>query len=160
MLSDIYHFSITLKMINYIQEIEFLNIKQPMDRDFLYTLEAETFNALAHPARIEILELLRDSEACVCHIQTMLDQRQAYISQHLNVLRRAGLVTCRKEGLRVYYQARNPQVYALLEAVKTVLLVSGQWQPDLTIPTGVGRRNQACTCPQCSSELLTNRVKV
>ena len=56
-----------------------------MDRKLLYTLEAETLQALAHPARLEILELLRDGEACVCHIQAMLDQRQAYISQHLNI---------------------------------------------------------------------------
>jgi DNA-binding transcriptional ArsR family regulator len=131
-----------------------------MDQDSLYTLEAETFNALAHPARIEIIELLRDGEACVCHIQAMLDQRQAYISQHLNVLRRAGLVTCRKEGLRVYYQARHPQVYEILDHVKNVLLASGQWQPGTSGSTEPAKRKQACTCPQCSSELSANRVNI
>jgi DNA-binding transcriptional ArsR family regulator len=129
-----------------------------MNRDFLYTLEAETFNALAHPARIEILELLRDGEACVCHIQAMLDQRQAYVSQHLNVMRRAGLVACRKEGLRVYYHTRNPQVYEILDHVKTVLLASGQWEPGQTSPVELPRRKQACNCPQCSSQLATDRA--
>jgi DNA-binding transcriptional ArsR family regulator len=123
-----------------------------MDRMPFYTLEAETLNALAHPARLEILELLREGEACVCHIQAMLDQRQAYISQHLNVLRRAGLVTCRKDGLRVYYQVSDPQIFEVLHQVETVLQKSRQWQPDTTATADVDQRKQACTCPQCSSE--------
>ena len=93
-----------------------------------FKIEAEVINGMAQPIRLEILELLRDGEVCVCHIQAMLDQRQAYISQHLNVLRRAGLVTYRKEGLRVYYKVRNPQVYEVLDHVKIVLQLSGQWQ--------------------------------
>jgi DNA-binding transcriptional ArsR family regulator len=121
-----------------------------MDRKLFYTLEAETLNALAHPARLEILELLRDGEACVCHIQAMLDQRQAYISQHLNVLRRSGLVTCRKEGLRVYYQVSHPQIYEVLHQVETVLQESRQWRPDTSGSVDLARRKQACTCPQCS----------
>ncbi len=72
----------------------------------IYENEAQVFYALAHPVRLEILELLRGGEACVCHIQAMLGQRQAYISQHLNVLRKAGLVSSRKDGQRVYYQDR------------------------------------------------------
>ncbi len=121
-----------------------------MDRKLLYNLEAETLNALAHPARLEILELLRDGEACVCHIQAMLDQRQAYISQHLNVLRRAGLVTCRKEGLRVYYQVSDPEIYEMLHQVETILQESRQWEPGSIETTDLVRRKQACTCPQCS----------
>jgi len=123
-----------------------------MDRKLLYTLEAETLNALAHPARLEILELLRDGEACVCHIQVMLDQRQAYISQHLNVLRRAGLVTCRKEGLRVYYQVSDPRIYEMLHQVEAVLQDLPQWQPGTAGSVEPVQRKQACTCPQCSSE--------
>jgi DNA-binding transcriptional ArsR family regulator len=123
-----------------------------MDRTHLYTLEAETLNALAHPARLEIIELLRDGEACVCHIQAMLDQRQAYISQHLNVLRRSGLVTCRKEGLRVYYQVSDPQIFEVLHQVEAVLQKSRQWQPDSARTADLVRKRQACTCPQCSSQ--------
>jgi ArsR family transcriptional regulator len=123
-----------------------------MDRKLLYTLEAETLQALAHPARLEILELLRDGEACVCHIQAMLDQRQAYISQHLNILRRAGLVTCRKEGLRVYYQVSDPQISEMLHQVETVLQESRQWQPGTSGSVDLARQKQACTCPQCSLE--------
>ena len=86
------------------------NAKKLIDKNHtLCSNEAELLNALSHPARLEILELLRDGESCVCHIQAMLDHRQAYISQQLNILRQAGLITSRKEGLRVYYQDQRPR---------------------------------------------------
>lgn len=111
---------------------------------------AELFNALAHPSRLEILELLRDGEACVCHIQAMLEQRQAYISQHLNVLRQAGLVASRKEGLRVYYQISDPRLYEVIDQVGTILQSSGKWQP--VVQTDLTEQKKACTCPQCSGQ--------
>jgi ArsR family transcriptional regulator len=121
----------------------------------IYEIEAEVFGALSHPARLEILELLRDGEACVCHIQAMLDQRQAYISQHLNVLRQAGLVTNRKEGLRVYYQLTGPEVLELVDHTRTALQSLGEWQDagQLAVtssPTPSPILAKACNCPQCA----------
>jgi DNA-binding transcriptional ArsR family regulator len=87
-----------------------------------YNLPAKVFNALAHPSRLEILELLRDGEACVCHIQAMLDLRQAYISQHLNVFAadwcpvvRMAMVDTRQRWLCFW-----------IDGMKT-LQVTGQW---------------------------------
>jgi DNA-binding transcriptional ArsR family regulator len=48
---------------------------------------AVRFKALAHPVRLQILDMLRSGEACVCHMETALNKRQAYISQQLMVLR-------------------------------------------------------------------------
>ena len=62
------------------------------------------FKALAHPVRLQILDMLRCGELCVCHIEAALDKRQAYISQQLMSLREGGLVVSRKEGLQVYYR--------------------------------------------------------
>lgn len=117
----------------------------------LLETEAEVFTALAHPVRLEILELLRDGEACVCHIQAMLDQRQAYISQHLNVLRQADLVTSRKEGLRVYYKISDPQLFGVIDQVKTFLKTLGAWQPGPTDQTDLTQKKKSCNCPQCST---------
>ncbi len=44
---------------------------------------ANIIKTLMHPTRLSILEILRDGEQCVCHIEAVLGQRQAYISQHL-----------------------------------------------------------------------------
>ena len=129
-------------------------------RKTTYEIQAELFSALAHPARLEILELLRDGEACVCHIQAMLEQRQAYISQHLNVLRQAGLVTNRKEGLRVYYQITDPCVLALVDSMKTVLQSMGLWpgvaDPMMLAPTS----SRECNCPQCQPSPAETRTGI
>jgi ArsR family transcriptional regulator len=117
----------------------------------LSRLEADTFNALAHPARLEILELLRQGECCVCHIQAMLDQRQAYISQHLNVLRRAGLVVSRKDGLRVYYKATDPEIFDLIDSLKEILRSQrGGHLPD-PLQARSTSPGKPCNCPQCST---------
>jgi len=122
-----------------------------METQDLYRFEADTFNALAHPARLEILELLRQGECCVCHIQAMLDLRQAYISQHLNVLRRAGLVVNRKDGLRVYYKVTDSQVFDLVDNVKEILRA----QRGGLLPEPIEARSTSsgkpCHCPQCST---------
>ena len=73
--------------------------------------------ALSHPVRLQIMDLLRRNDLCVCQIESALGKRQAYISQHLMVLREAGLVTARKDGLLVYYRLANPQLEELLSVV-------------------------------------------
>ena len=69
-----------------------------------YDALAVRFKALAHPVRLQILDMLRSGEACVCHMETALGKRQAYISQQLMVLRDAGLVDARRDGLQVFYR--------------------------------------------------------
>ncbi len=85
-----------------------------------YLREAELLGVLAHPLRLQILDLLRTEEACVCDLQTALRQRQACVSQHLMALRDAGLVTSRKQGLRVYYQLRDPKILSVLDEVQAL----------------------------------------
>ena len=115
-----------------------------------YYLTTEVLNALAHPSRLEILDILRDGEACVCHIQAMLDQRQAYISQHLNVLRHAGLVSSRKDGQRVYYQVSDAQLYEIIDGARNFLQLTGKWQPEVVEKNSP---RQPCACPQCTDEV-------
>ncbi|MDH4137824.1 MAG: metalloregulator ArsR/SmtB family transcription factor [Anaerolineae bacterium] len=78
---------------------------------------AQLFRILSHPARLQILDILRGGEECVCHIQSLLNKRQAYVSQQLMVLRDAGLVTDRKDGLNVFYRLADPAVADLLKVV-------------------------------------------
>jgi DNA-binding transcriptional ArsR family regulator len=124
----------------------------------LYKAQAQVFSALAHPARLEILALLREGEACVCHIQAMLDQRQAYISQHLNVLRRAGLVTKRKEGLRVYYQITGPSVLNLTCESRDFLRSQGTGIDSKLLAEVSTGLQKTCNCPQCASEAAPSIV--
>ena len=66
-----------------------------------YNDTASKLKVMGHPVRLQILDMLRRGETCVCHIEQALDKRQAYISQQLMMLRDAGLVDSRKDGLQV-----------------------------------------------------------
>jgi DNA-binding transcriptional ArsR family regulator len=104
-----------------------------------------------HPARLEILDILRDGEHCVCHIEAALGYRQAYISQQLSVLREAGLVQDRRDGWNVHYRVTQPQAFALLDVAMT--MVGGQLG-DRKMAHGAELDN--CPCPRCASaEIVT-----
>ena len=71
--------------------------------DDLLELRAAALKALGQPTRLRILELLRNGERCVCEIFPAIEEAQSNVSRHLAVLRSAGLVASRKEGLNVHY---------------------------------------------------------
>lgn len=82
--------------------------------------KADYLKAMAHPVRIRTLEILRQGEAAVAGVQAQVDSDVANISQHLAVLRNAGIVTARKTGLSVLYSVRDPEVFAILDALREV----------------------------------------
>ena len=94
----------------------------------LYQLKAEFFKTLGHPARIRVLELLSDREHAVTETLPQVGIEPAHLSQQLAVLRRANLVTSRKEGTTVYYSLTSPQVAELLAVARQILtgVLSGQ----------------------------------
>lgn len=83
---------------------------------------ADLLKALAHPTRIKILELLKGGELCVCDLIPRLGLEQSNVSQHLAVLRREGLVSSYKDGLRVIYRVEHPEVFDLLGCAAKVLV--------------------------------------
>ena len=104
---------------------------------------AELFKGLAHPTRLQILDLLREGEMCVWHIEASLNKRQAYISQQLMTLREAGLVDSRRDGLQVYYRLTNPRITDLLNlTLGTASKTDIQWV-------------EGCPCPACSVIAIT-----
>jgi ArsR family transcriptional regulator len=111
-----------------------------------YDNAAKLFKALMHPARLEILDILRDGEHCVCHLEAALGYRQAYISQQLSVLREAGLVLDRRDGWNVHYRVTQPQVFALLDVAITMV---GGKPGKRKSAASAGKDN--CPCPRCSS---------
>ena len=108
-----------------------------------YEDNASKLKILGHPVRLQILDMLRQGEICVCHIERALNKRQAYISQQLMTLRDAGLVETRKDGLQVYYRLGDEQIYDLLD-----LLVGSLQSGGLEILDD-------CTCPNCSTIFIT-----
>jgi DNA-binding transcriptional ArsR family regulator len=80
-----------------------------------YHLMADYIKALAHPTRLQILELLRSGERCVCEIFPELKIEQSSASRHLALLKKEGLLRSRKEGLKVIYWASDPLVYEIID---------------------------------------------
>ncbi len=75
---------------------------------------AAGFHALSDPLRLQVVELLRQEELCVCDLCTTLAVSQSKLSFHLKTLREAQLVRSRQQGRWIYYSLNLPQ-FALLE---------------------------------------------
>ena len=127
-----------------------------------YEHTAEIMKALGHPLRMQILEeLRREGEACVCHLEARLGQRQAYISQHLARLREARLVIDRREGMNIYYALADESIGWLLDlAAHTASQVtsmarvsSSPRRPDAVEPA-------ECPCPKCAEQRAASRSSV
>ena len=108
-----------------------------------YKSQTDLLRAISHPTRLAVLEILREGEQCVCHMEAMLGLRQASISQQLMILRRAGVVRVRRSGLNVFYRVVKPQVFPVLDAVHSA---AGGARQKLVHKHARGN----CPCPKCN----------
>ena len=83
----------------------------------LLELIAERFKALAEPARLRILNALREGEKTVSELMEATGFGQANVSKHLQMLHSLGFVERRKEGLYVYYRLADESVFQLCDIV-------------------------------------------
>lgn len=86
--------------------------------DSLRQFKAEIFQALAHPTRIAIVDLLRHGELTVGSFVERLELEQANLSQHLAVLRSRQIVVARRAGNQVFYSVRDPLIWKMLDLMK------------------------------------------
>jgi len=82
---------------------------------------AETLKAIAQPTRLKIIELLRDGERCVCEIFPAIDEEQSNTSRHLNMMLAAGVLSRRKEGLKIFYAIKHPEILEIVDIVTRVV---------------------------------------
>jgi DNA-binding transcriptional ArsR family regulator len=87
----------------------------------LLDLKAEVLQAVGHPIRLAIVELLQDGELCVCDIAEHVGAERSNVSRHLSVLLKAGVLSVRKDGLRMIYALQTPCVLTFLSCVNEVL---------------------------------------
>lgn len=111
---------------------------------------AAPLQAIASPQRIAILLAIGTGEACVCHLEAALGWRQAYISQHLMALRKADILTDRREGRYVYYRLRNA---SFLDLVTAAASLSGL-APEAVSALINTQIHPSCECPQCAPALI------
>ena len=78
---------------------------------------AEVLKAVAHPVRLQIIELLEKKEMCVGEIVDAVGGKQAITSQQLNMMKDKGVLSCRRDGAKVYYRIENKNVIKLLYCI-------------------------------------------
>lgn len=104
-----------------------------------------------------MLEVLSRREACVCHLTSIMNKRQPYISQQLAMLRDAGLVVDRRDGNLVYYRLRDQRLAALLSLGRQ-MATTGQPGAEIMYPEEHQEAVPGCPCPHCEAESPSERT--
>ena len=107
------------------------------------------FRAVSTPARFRILTTIGKGEACVCHLEALLDLRQAYISQQLMEMRDAELLDTRREGKYIFYRLTEPELLDILIDIGKLFGVPTEEMESLLNKEPLPQ----CCCPHCISQL-------
>ncbi len=109
-----------------------------------YRRQVALLKLLAHPLRLQILDILRGGDECVCHLSVALNKPQPYVSQQLAILRNGGAVTDYREGTNIFYRVAGEDVLRLIEAACGPGPSGDGESPN-------GRHALAgCHCPKCN----------
>ncbi len=101
---------------------------------------AALLQAIGQEARLQILLAIGEEEPCVCHLEATFGWRQAYLSQHLMALRKAGIVVTSRQGRNIHYRLSNPRLLAIIQQAAGL---QGVTLPELA-------PSPECNCPNCS----------
>ena len=102
---------------------------------------SDLLTSIGNPVRVRILLAIGSNEVCVCHLESLLGLRQAYISQQLMLFRKQQVITSRREGKYVYYQLAKPEI---LEIIRSVGEIVGVAEDALLV-----HEPSNCECPKC-----------
>jgi len=112
---------------------------------------ASLLKAIAHPVRLQIVDILWRSPECVCHLSAALARSQPYISQQLAVLRSAGVIVDEREGTNVFYRLSNAEAAHVVEAMFGSLPAA-----DAASASGNRQAVAGCTCPKCADNPVSS----
>lgn len=96
-----------------------------------FEARARIIKAMAHPARLMIVDELSRRERCVCELTDMVGSDVSTVSKHLGVLKNAGIVRDERRGSKVFYILRTPCILNFLSCVETVIKSQAEEQLDL-----------------------------
>jgi DNA-binding transcriptional ArsR family regulator len=122
-------------------------MRKPREKHFPKAA-VQLFRSLGQPTRLEILLAIGAGEACVCHLEVALSQRQAYISQQLMALRSPGLVSARREGRNIFYRLANPDILGFIQEAGRL---AGIREEELNFSFNASPLSSCC-CPHCAPE--------
>lgn len=109
---------------------------------------ANVMKVLGSSFRVKLLYSIGYGEACVCHLEEVLKKRQAYISQHLMVLRDAGILETRRDGKYIFYRVADERLFELMETAAAIQDIPPKRLPAEAEPEILAN----CACPNCEPE--------
>ncbi len=89
-----------------------------MDKTYI---RAEILKALGQPTRLKIIEFLRDGERCVCEIFPAISEEQSNTSRHLSLMLSSGILSRRKEGVKIFYAVKRPEILTIVDLATTIM---------------------------------------
>jgi ArsR family transcriptional regulator len=92
-----------------------------MSTPLVYQQRAAIMKALSSPARLMILDHLKDGERCICELQPLFRQDKSTLSRHVSALRNAGIVRERRDGVRIYLSLAAPCILSIFDCVSGVV---------------------------------------
>lgn len=84
-------------------------------------IRAEILKAMAQPTRLKIIDFLRDGEQCVCKIFPAVGSEQSNTSRHLNMMLASGILSRRKDGLKIFYTIKHPEVLEIVDLASRIM---------------------------------------
>lgn len=87
----------------------------------LVDFRADILKALAQPTRLKIIDFLRDGERCVCEIFPAIGEEQSNTSRHLSMMLSSGVLSRRKDGLKIYYAIKYPEIFEIMDTVMLIV---------------------------------------
>ena len=100
---------------------------------------ASLLQVIGQESRLQILLAIGEGEPCVCHLEATFGWRQAYLSQHLMALRKAGIVVTSRQGRNIHYRLSDPRLLAVIQQAAGL---QGVTLPELA-------PSPDCDCPNC-----------
>lgn len=82
---------------------------------------ADVLKSVAQPTRLKIIVFLRDGERCVCEIFPAIDEEQSNTSRHLNQMQTHGILSRRKDGVKIYYAIKHLEVFEIIDLASAIV---------------------------------------
>jgi ArsR family transcriptional regulator len=83
--------------------------------------QAEILKSLGQPTRLKIVDFLRDGERCVCEIFPAIGEEQSNTSRHLNLMVSSGMLFRRKEGVKIFYALKHPEILEIVDLATLIM---------------------------------------
>lgn len=96
-----------------------------------FKARARVMKALSSPVRLQIIDQLRRGERCICELQPLFPMNKSTLSRHVAALRNVGIVSERRDGVRVYLRLATPCILNVFDCAMGVIRAEAKRQTKL-----------------------------